>query len=407
MHILYLDDDPRMESTLRRIVRRYGHAFTFCTSLQTCKTAVTVAPPDLLLLDLGLGQDNGLDLIEWLAAAAPQVPVAFLSGYGDDMLDTAQRIAKARGITVRGLVSKALLTSDLQPLLNPQLTAPSPELTPPALPLPPVSAPTPALDAALLAERLRAGALEPYYQPIISLVDGRPCGVEVLARLHLTDDHILEAREFIPLAETANLIDTLTLDLFQKIIAQREQLAPLELSFLSVNLSQFTIEQPSAIELVQLLVTGLHGYCRVQIEITETWMRHDRHVLRDFAARVQLMGAFLAIDDFGTGYASLRNLAELPFNFLKIDLSFVSEMFDSMKAMTVLMAVIGFGQRLGLKLIAEGVETEAQRDLLFRAGLDLAQGHLFGIPCDFDTFEKVCKRSQNCEEFNTMSHHTL
>ncbi len=401
MHILYLDDDPRMESTLRRIVRRHGHAFTFCSSIQACQTAVMTTPPDLLLLDLGLGRENGLDCIEWLAANAPQVPVAFLSGYGDDMLDTAQRIAKARGIQVRGLVSKALLTSDLQPLLTSQpLEAPAPAPTP-------VSQPTPALDATLLAERLHAGALEPYYQPIISLVDGRPCGVEVLARLRLADERILEAREFIPLAETANLIDKLTLDLFHKIIAKREQLAQLELSFLSVNLSQFTIEQPNAIELVQLLVTGLQGCCRVQIEITETWMRHDRHVLRDFAARVQLMGASLAIDDFGTGYASLRNLAELPFNFLKIDLSFVSEMFDSMKAMTVLMAVIGFGQRLGLKLIAEGVETEAQRDLLFRAGLDLAQGHLFGIPCNFDSFEKVCARSQNCEEFKTIPQQLL
>ncbi|PQJ95857.1 response regulator [Chromatium okenii] len=119
MHILYLDDDPRMESTLRRIVRRHGHSFEFCTSIQTCKIAVLALTPDLLLLDLGLGQESGLDLIEWLAITKQRIPVAFLSGYGDDLLDTAQRIAKARGIEVRGLVSKALLANDLMPLLNP------------------------------------------------------------------------------------------------------------------------------------------------------------------------------------------------------------------------------------------------------------------------------------------------
>jgi EAL domain-containing protein (putative c-di-GMP-specific phosphodiesterase class I) len=386
MHILYLDDDPRMETTLRRIVRRHGHSFEFCSSIKTCQLAITTTPPDLLLLDLGLGQDNGLDLIEWLAVEARQIPVAFLSGYGDDMLDTAQRIAKARGINVRGLISKALLNNDLQSLLNPQhASAPPPE---------PLDIPVrPTLDAALLAERLQAGGLEPYFQPVMSLVDGRPCAVEVLARLRLANGTLLEAKEFIPLAETSNLIDPLTRDLFEKIIALRERLLPLELNFLSVNLSQFTIEQEHAIELLQLLVSGLNSYCRVQIEITETWMRHDRQLLRDFAARAQLMNVSLAIDDFGTGYASLRNLAELPFNFLKIDLSFIAEMFESMKAMTVLMAMIGFGQRLGLKLIAEGVETEAQRDLLFRAGLDLAQGYLFGAPTDFSAFEKLCAAS--------------
>jgi EAL domain-containing protein (putative c-di-GMP-specific phosphodiesterase class I) len=217
----------------------------------------------------------------------------------------------------------------------------------------------------------------------------------------------LEAKEFIPLAETANLIDPLTRQLFNKVIAMHDRIAALEFNFLSVNLSQFTIEQPHAIELLQLLINGLQGCCRVQVEITETWMRHDRHLLRDFAARAQLMGASLAIDDFGTGYASLRNLAELPFNFLKIDLSFVSEMFDSIKAMTVLMAVIGFGQRLGLKLIAEGVETEAQRDLLFRAGLDLAQGYLFGQPGSIETLEKLCLQSQYCADASAVPRYSV
>ncbi|MBV5310427.1 EAL domain-containing protein [Chromatium okenii] len=400
MHILYLDDDPRMESTLRRIVRRHGHSFEFCTSIQTCKIAVLALTPDLLLLDLGLGQESGLDLIEWLAITKQRIPVAFLSGYGDDLLDTAQRIAKARGIEVRGLVSKALLANDLMPLLNPhqplQPLQPlhSPSIAPNYTALSHSEVHNPPFDAELLAERLKAGALEPFFQPIISLVDGRLCGAEVLARLRLADGSLLAARDFIPLAETANLIDPLTQDLFDKIILLRERLQPLDLNFLSVNLSHFTIEEPQAIELLQTLVTGLDGCCRVQVEITETWARNDRQVLRDFAARAQLMGASLAIDDFGTGYASLRNLAELPFNFLKIDLSFVSEMFDSIKAMTVLMAVISFGQRLGLKLIAEGVETEAQRDLLFRAGLDLAQGYLFGRPGSIELLEELCSQSQ-------------
>jgi CheY-like chemotaxis protein len=103
------------------------------------------------------------------------------------------------------------------------------------------------------------------------------------------------------------------------------------------------------------------------------------------------MGVSLAIDDFGIGYSSMRALAELPFDTLKIDLSFVSEMFDSPKALRLLRAMISFGQRLELQVVAEGVETEAQRRLLIAEGVDLAQGYLFGRPMPADALAQVVR----------------
>ncbi|AFL72620.1 EAL domain-containing response regulator [Thiocystis violascens] len=392
MHILYLDDEPRMESTLRRLVQRQGHGFEFCASIKACKTAVAAKAPDLLLLDLGLAQESGLDVIDWLADERIPLPVVFLSGYGDDLLDTAQRIAKSRGVEIRGLVSKALLASDLMPLLDPPPVG-SPHRLPSARP---DAADTSIirLNAAVLAERIEAGGVEPFFQPIVSLMDGRPCGVEVLARLRLADGSLIDAADFIPLAEASGLIAPMTRALFRRIIALKERLRPLYLDFLAVNLSRVTIEQLDVVDVLQPLVTELKGYCHVIVEVTETAVCHDRHLLQTAAAQIQLQGASLAIDDFGTGYASLRDLAEFPITILKIDASFVSEMFESMKAMTVLMAIIGLGQRLGLKMIAKGVETEAQRDLLFSAGLEFAQGYLFGRPGELAAIERMIAASR-------------
>jgi EAL domain-containing protein (putative c-di-GMP-specific phosphodiesterase class I) len=387
MHMLYLDDEPRMEATLRRLVQRQGHTLKFCSSIRSCKSAVAAHTPDLLLLDLGLGQESGLDVIDWLADEQNPVPVVLLSGYGDDLLDTAQRIAKSRGVEVRGLVSKALLASDLMPLLDAQSTHPQSQGVAPG-------AVAGRLDAYVLAERIEAGGVEPFFQPIVSLLDGQLVGVEVLARLRLEDGSLLGAPDFIPLAESTSLIDPLTEALFRRVVAMKDRLQPLALNYLAVNLSQVTFEQPHVIDLLQPLVSGLKGCCRVHVEITETAVCQDRQLLRRAAAQIQLLGASLSIDDFGTGYSSLRDLAELPFSTLKIDMSFVSEMFDSMKSMSVLLAIIGLGQRLGLKMIAEGVETEAQRDLLFSAGLEHGQGYLFGRPGDLAALEQACAASR-------------
>lgn len=392
MHILYLDDEPRMESTLRRLVQRQGHDFEFCASIKACKAVVAAQVPDLLLLDLGLGQESGLDVIEWLADEQISLPVVFLSGYGDDLLDTAQRIAKSRGVEIRGLVSKALLASDLMPLLDPPPVRP-PHRLPSASP-DADDASRIRLDAAMLAERIEAGGVEPAFQPIVSLLDGRPCGVEVLARLRMADGSLMNAVDFIPLAEATGLITPMTKALLRRVIALKERLRPLDLNFLAVNLSRVTLERNEVSDLLQPLVTELKDCCRVTVEVTETVVCHDRRLLQTAVAQIQLLGASLAIDDFGTGYASLRDLAEFPVNTLKIDISFVSEMFDSMKAMTVLLAIVGLGQRLGLKMIAEGVETETQRDLLSSAGLEFAQGYLFGRPGDLAAIERMVAASR-------------
>ena len=380
MRILYLDDDCRMESLLRRLARREGHSLEFHASIQTFKEALGAGVPDLLLLDLGLGQESGVDVIEWLAAERIESPLVLLSGYGEGLLETVQRLARGAGLRVRGYVSKHRLMRDLPPLLV-QADPPSPQ---PSRGQAPVE-----LDPEQLSERIEKRAVVPFFQPIVRAVDGGLQGVEVLARLRLSSGELLGAPAFIPLAERSGLIDRLTQVLFERLVGCKERLRRLGLEYVSVNLSRQTIAGPDSVNLIRALVDGLGDACQVSVEITESVVSEDPQMLRRVAAQIELLGATLAMDDFGTGYSSLRDLVELPFRTLKIDLGFVAEMFDSPKSRAAVEATIALGRYLDLRLVAEGVETEAQRDALAAAGVDLLQGYLYGRPCSLDEFERI------------------
>ncbi len=373
MRLICLDDDPRIETVLVRFLKRYGHAVDFHGSVTSFKAALASDFPDLILLDLGLGRENGINVIHWLAEVHPGIPVIIFSGHGDDLLDTAGRIARGTGIQVLGAISKSRMVAELPALLEKGIPRSSAERTPA------LACPT-GTTRQELEWVIRNGGVVPHFQPIVSPVDGHLIGAEVLARLRLADGRLLGASDFIPLAESLGIIYEVTEALFERLIESAATLVPLSLTFLSVNLSPLILQQERALVLVRRLAEGLKGICAVKIEMTETAASAYPDIVRSVAAQIHLMGVSLAIDDFGIGYSSMRVLAELPFDTLKVDLSFVSEMFDSPKALRLLQAMINFGQTLGLQVVAEGVETEAQQRALIAVGVDLAQGYLFGKP---------------------------
>lgn len=387
MRLICLDDDPRIEAVLGRFLKRFGHTVDFQVSVASFKAALASDLPELILLDLGLGRDNGIDVIHWLAATYPDIPIVLLSGHGDDLLDTARRIARSTGIQVLGAVSKSRMVKELPAVLEKGVSTasrrPHQDLRTRDV-----------LTRQELEWQIRAGGIIAYLQPIVSPSDGRLKGAEVLARLRLPSGQILGAAEFIPLAESSGLIYEVTETLFEHLIASRETLASYGLTFIAVNLSPLILQQERALVLVRRLVDGLEGICAVKIEMTESAASAYPDILRSVAAQIHLMGASLAIDDFGIGYSSMRALAELPFETLKIDLSFVSEMFDSPKALRLLRAMISFAQTLELQVVAEGVETEAQRRLLIETGIDLAQGYLFGRPMTMETLTSTFSAPQ-------------
>lgn len=369
-----LDDDPRMERTLRRFAGSLGHEVRFQTTSQALREDLAQQVPDVVVLDLGLGNETGVDVLGWLAEHHPNVPLVFLSGHGDELLDTARRIAQGNGLAVYGAINKANLVRELPAALarcRPPEERPEKKKS---------VRPQTTLDVETLKEYLGAGRVKPYFQPILSASTLRPVGAEVLARLSSPDGGILGAGTFIPLAERSGLIMDLTQVLSERLIELEPQLRPLGLQFLSVNLSAANVEGSAASAIVKRLVEAFSGNCRIMIELTETAVLPDLQQMRALTTQLRLGGASLAIDDFGIGYSSIRALAELPYDALKIDLSFVAEMFDSEKSANLLASMLYMAQSLNLKVVAEGVETEAQRDRLIEIGVDQLQGYLFGRP---------------------------
>lgn len=220
MRLICLDDDPRIEAVLGRFLKRFGHAVDFHVSVASFKAALASDLPDLVLLDLGLGRENGIDVIHWLAETHPGIPVVLLSGHGDDLLDTARRIAHSTGIQVLGAVSKSRMVKELPAILEKGVTAERHRLDQDlkALSL---------LTRQDLERQIRGGGIVAHFQPIVSPADGRLKGAEMLARLRLPSGQILGADQFIPLAEASGLIYEVTETLFERLIASSETLAAL------------------------------------------------------------------------------------------------------------------------------------------------------------------------------------
>jgi diguanylate cyclase (GGDEF)-like protein/PAS domain S-box-containing protein len=241
---------------------------------------------------------------------------------------------------------------------------------------------------------LEAGQFSVHFQPIVALPDGRIHKAEALIRWRHSERGMVGPAEFIPLAEQTGLINVIGDWVFKESARWarhwREQFAP---DFqVSVNKSpvQFRTENNyfSHEWSEYLRELGLPGG-NIVIEITEGLLLNaDAHVI-DELLRLRDADIQVAIDDFGTGYSSLSYLKKFDIDYLKIDRSFVNNLESDADDMALSEAIIVMAHKLGLKVIAEGVETEGQRSLLAAAGCDYAQGYLFSKPIPPEEFEKL------------------
>ncbi|NBC46399.1 MAG: EAL domain-containing protein [Gammaproteobacteria bacterium] len=222
-----------------------------------------------------------------------------------------------------------------------------------------------------------------HYQPQIGLADGRLTGVEALCRwLHPELGPIPPSR-FIPLAEDIGMIGQLGAWVLEE---GCRQLAAWDregfrVPRLAVNLSVHQLEGRRLVDrMSDVLAETEIGTGRLELEITESAiMRHPEHAVSTLQ-ELRALGIPLAVDDFGTGYSSLAYLKRLPLNRLKINASFVENLTHDGDDDAIVRAIIALGDRLGLKTLAEGVETQEQADFLREAGCLEVQGFLFGRP---------------------------
>jgi diguanylate cyclase (GGDEF)-like protein/PAS domain S-box-containing protein len=233
-----------------------------------------------------------------------------------------------------------------------------------------------------LQHALEAEQLEVYYQPVVRLTAGNDYGVEALLRWHHPVRGLMAPAQFIPLAEETGLIVPIGAWVLRKACAEAVGLQrrfPLpEPLRMSVNLSVKQLQSESIVDDVKdaLASTGLPPASLV-LEITETVMLADADTAVARLHQLKELGVRIAMDDFGTGYSSLSYLSRLPVDILKMDRSFLGGSIDDSGLAAAIMAI---GERLGLEVVAEGIERADQIESLQSLGFDLGQGYLFGRP---------------------------
>lgn len=230
-----------------------------------------------------------------------------------------------------------------------------------------------------LREALDHDQFELHYQVQGSLETGKVTGYEVLLRWRQPDGSFIPPDQFIPLAEETGLI----LPIGEWVLrhACREAATWTEPHKIAVNLSPIQLAHVDLPRLVHqiLIETGLKP-SRLELEITETAMISDldrtTHILR----QLKLLGVSVAMDDFGTGYSSLSTLRAFPFDKIKLDRSFMSELDGSPQSKAIIRAVLALGESLAIPVLAEGVETMEQLSFLREQGCGEVQGYLLGRP---------------------------
>ncbi|HEX8055740.1 MAG TPA: EAL domain-containing protein [Novosphingobium sp.] len=230
-----------------------------------------------------------------------------------------------------------------------------------------------------LRQALERDELNLLYQPQHDLRSGELSGYEALLRWHHPKRGVVSPDYFIPLAEETGEILAIGEWVLRE--ACREAFNWPDGLKIAVNLSAVQLMQNELVDIVRnvLVETGLSP-SRLELEITETAIIADKlralHLLR----QIKALGVGIAMDDFGTGYSSLDTLHSFPFDKIKIDKSFLLKSQRSPEARAIIKAVLALGQSLNVPVLAEGVETEFQLDLLQEQGCDQAQGYYFGRP---------------------------
>jgi diguanylate cyclase (GGDEF)-like protein len=223
-----------------------------------------------------------------------------------------------------------------------------------------------------------------HFQPIVELDSRKLVGFEALARWRDAELGVVSPADFIPLAEERGFIEALTEALLKK-AAQAALSWPREL-FLSFNLSSAQLMDPAtSFNILSVLNRVGLDPRRLELEITETAMMSDPETAQKIVTELRGVGVRISLDDFGTGQSSLGRLREFHFDKLKIDRAFVSAILKDRPAEHIIRAILAMCEGLGMDVVAEGIEEEAQADRLVQFGCAGGQGYLFGKPADADT----------------------
>jgi len=371
LRCMIIDDDPTMRSLVGSLLSRQGHDIDTAEGLCELEHAPERLDVDLVILDYRLGRSTGLDVIRLLMTSSITPHIILLSGAERERVMGAVELGRAYGLHMLGVLEKPLDAPALLRIVE-QLKA--------SLRV---------VSSGHIRAALERSHFLLAYQPKFCLSTGRVIGVEALARWQDPELGLVPPDRFISVAEKDGQIIPLTWQLVEQALAQqyRWRRAGIDLD-MAINLSPAVLETDDFLpQFLRRLTAHDVTPASLTLELTETRGIRDMNRAIHQLSHLRDLGFSIAIDDFGTGNASMLQLYRLPFTQLKIDRAFVADCTDDEKAESIIQMVVELARRLGLDVVAEGVETLEQGRLLKRAGCHAGQGYFFSRPLYADRFE--------------------
>ncbi len=376
--ITIIDDEPDMAMLVSEVAKQAGfetsqfhHAHDFVNNYDGLS--------DVIALDLMMPDTDGVELIRYLAEHKCQAQLILMSGFDSGVLRSAQKIAIEQGLNFVTTINKPFRFNELFNVLS-QLKIVSRSTV--------INTDMSPIDLTELEAALVSNQFIVYYQPQVNLQSGEVLGVEALVRWQHPQRGLVSPGLFIELAEQNNMISDLTWIVLKHVATQCSQWMNEKINIgVSVNLSVKVLKDLEMPERIHDLVK-YHNLKESQfmMEITETALMDELARSLEILTRLRMKNFRLSIDDFGTGYSSLVQLHRAPFSEIKIDRSFVIEMERDVEARAIVETIIMLGHKLGMKVVAEGVETRVAMDVLRELGCDYAQGYYIARPMPANEF---------------------
>ncbi|MGE8186586.1 EAL domain-containing response regulator [Pseudomonas sp. NPDC086278] len=376
LRVLVLEDHAFQRSVAVTLLRNLGCDEVFAASDGAAALAVldAVGPVDIALCDLQMEGMDGLTFLQKVAVSKQVKSIIICSALSADLRRAVHQLVGLLGLTLLGDVGKPVSGEAVRALLNKHLAAPPVERSQLA------GSPLARVDEVrrgLIEEQIQA-----WYQPKFNLQTGEVCGVEVLSRWLHPFKGVLPPAGFMPVLERLELMDELLFSQMDQAL-HMQQLAGRE---------GFRLNMAFNLQAAQLANSGLPASVRgllnaysasgpgVTFELTESGLLEAPVTSLENLVRLRMMGCRLSIDDFGAGFSSLQRLCQLPFNEIKLDGEFVRSLEDDPRCRAVIGSTLALGETLGMSVVIEGIETEAQRQQLLALGCTQGQGYWFARP---------------------------
>lgn len=379
--LLIVDDDPAICNLLKDVGESNEYETITTTEVKEFQKLYSEFDPTMIMLDLSIGDRDGVELLRFLSSKSCKSPIIMMSGHDERVRATAFRLGNEYGLNMATHLQKPINVTTVIELLEKHKSK------------------RPFINSERLERAIKDFELVAHYQPIVSFKTRQVLGAEILVRWQPEEQPLIFPDAFIPLAEQSGIIEPLTIWVIEQAFKQNHYWAENNIPLsIQINLSSRLLNNLSLPdELIAIRKKYKISATKVCFEVTESGVMSQPKIAMDILTRLRVKGFNLSLDDFGTGYSSLIALHRMPFKEIKIDKSFVLNMLSDHECIEIIHSIIQLGHSLKLDVVAEGIETKEHWDKLSKMGCDIGQGFYISKPLTAEDFNAWLKTNTDSE----------